>query len=146
MANINKGMYIDENWYNELEINDFILEKRHVINEVADARTRMKLARSARRTARRRAFIRKLRERKRKLNPALKKRAYNSVKTVFRKKLFKGPWKKLSYASRARIDSLIQKKKPILNRIVKRIMPAVRRGESDRLRKLSQRGKKDSPK
>ena len=69
MANINKGMYIDENWYNELEINDFILEKRHVINEVADARTRMKLARSARRTARRRAFIRKLRERKRKLNP-----------------------------------------------------------------------------
>jgi hypothetical protein len=132
-------MYIDKNWYNEEEINTFLLERNELILETADARARMKLARAARRTARRRAFIRKLRERKRKLNPALKKRAYNQVKTAFRKRLFKGPWKKLSYATRARIDSLIQKKKPILNRIVKRIMPSVRKGESDRLRKLNQR-------
>jgi len=134
-------MYIDKTWYSEKEINDFVLFNESVILESADARARMKLARAARRTAKRRAFIRKLRERKRKLTPVLKKRAYNEVKTAFRKRLFKGSWKKLSYATRARIDNLIQKKKPILNRIVKRIMPAVRRGESERLRKLGQKKK-----
>lgn len=134
-------MFIDKNWFKDKEIEDFIAENQQLINEVADVKTRMKLARAARRTARRRSFIRKLRERKRKQLPALKKRAYNTVKTVFRKKLYKGSWKSLSYSSRARIDALIQKRKPVLNRIVKRIMPSIVRGETQRLKKVSERRK-----
>jgi hypothetical protein len=136
-------MYLNKNWYNEEEINEFLNSTDfNLINEVASVKTRMKLARAARRTARRRAFIRKLKAKRRKQLPALKKRAYNEVKTAFRKKLYKGKWSRLSYSSRARIDAMISRKKPILNRMVKRIMPAVIRGETQRLASLNKKGKK----
>lgn len=134
-------MFLNEKWYSQEEINEFLNSDIDYLVEVADARTRMKLARAARRTAKRRAFLRKLREKRRKQTPALKKRAYNEVKTAFRKKLYKGSWKKLSYSARARIDAMIQKRKPALNRMVKRIMPAVVRGESKRLQTLAKRKK-----
>ena len=140
LADINKHMYIDDDWYNLNEMAEFMtLERSEIITEVVGVKTRMKLARSARRTAKRRAFLRKLRERKRKQNPALQKRAYYEVKSAFRKRLYRGNWKKLSYSSRARIDAIISKKKPIFKSMVKRIMPSVRRGESTRLQSLQKR-------
>lgn len=135
-------MIIDGTWFSKKEILEFINSGIDVITETVDAKTRMKLARAARRTSKRRAFLRKLREKRRKQIPALKKRAYNEVKTAFRKKLYKGNWKKLSYSSRARIDAMIQKRKPALNRMVKRIMPAVVRGETKRLQSLANRKNK----
>jgi len=135
-------MIIDGTWFSKKEILEFINSGIDIITETVDAKTRMKLARAARRTSKRRAFLRKLREKRRKQLPALKKRAYNEVKTAFRKKLYKGNWKKLSYSSRARIDAMIQKRKPALNRMVKRIMPAIVRGESKRLQSLAKRKNK----
>ena len=135
-------MFLNENWFSEKEMKEFLNSSKEYLFEVVEAKTRMKLARAARRTAKRRAFLRKLREKRRKQTPALKKRAYNEVKAAFRKKLFKGNWKKLSYSSRARIDAVIQKRKPALNRMVKRIMPAIIRGESRRLQNLSSRKNK----
>ena len=141
MASINNIMFLNEKWYSQEEINEFLNLEIDYLTEVVDAKTRMKLARAARRTAKRRGFLRKLREKRRKQTPALKKRAYNEVKTAFRKKLYKGEWKRLSYSARARIDAMIQKRKPALNRMVKRIMPAVVRGETKRLQSIAQRKK-----
>ena len=78
-------------------------KKKKKIKESASPATRMKLAKAARRTARRRALIRKMRSKRRKNIPQLKKRAKNEVKDQLRKRVYKGNWKKLSYAQRATI-------------------------------------------
>ena len=70
-------MYLNKDWYDDKEILKFIKESKEFLTETASAQTRMKLARAARRTAKRRAVINKLRAKKRKLNPVLKKRPYN---------------------------------------------------------------------
>jgi hypothetical protein len=107
-----------------------------LLNEVVSAQTRVKLARAARRTAKRRAMLRKLRSKKRKTNPQLQKRAKQHVKDVLRKRVFKGNWKKLSYSQRANIDARINKKKRDISSMVRRIMPEVVRDETKRLQRL----------
>lgn len=108
----------------------------NIINEVVTAKTRIKLARAARRTAKRRAMLRKLRAKKRRTNPQLQKRAKQHVKDVLRQRVYKGSWKKLSYAQRANIDARINKRKRDITTMVKRIMPEVVRDESKRLQRL----------
>jgi|688.fasta_scaffold89486_2 hypothetical protein len=107
------------------------------LNEIFSIQARMKLARSARRTAKRRAFLVRLRKKRRRNMKQLKKRATVQVKTTLRKRLYKGNWKKLSYGQRMRIDSAINKRKPIINRMVKSILPKVVTGEAKRLTKLN---------
>ena len=96
----------------------------------------MKLARSARRTAKRRAFLTKMRAKKRKGSAQLKKRAFSTVRRMLRKRLFKGNWSKLSYGQRKRYDEVINKRKKFMSSIVKQIMPKVIKGESERLKKV----------
>ena len=62
-------MYLNKDWYDDKEILKFLKESKEFLTETASAQTRMKLARAARRTAKRRAVINKLRAKKRKLNP-----------------------------------------------------------------------------
>ena len=112
-------------------------ENENLLTETISAQGRMKLARSARRTSKRRAFLRKLRKKKRKNIKQLKKRAASQVKTIMRKRLFKGNWKKLSYAQRSRIDGAINKRKPIINRMVKQMLPKVITGETKRLSRIN---------
>jgi len=112
-------------------------KKKKKIKESASPATRMKLAKAARRTARRRALIRKMRSKRRKNIPQLKKRAKNEVKDQLRKRVYKGNWKKLSYAQRATIDKMINKRKPMIDNMVKKIMPQVIKGETQRLRNLN---------
>ena len=59
-------MFLNEKWYSQEEINEFLNLEIDYLTEVVDAKTRMKLARAARRTAKRRGFLRKLREKRRK--------------------------------------------------------------------------------
>lgn len=132
-------MYIDETWYDPRQIKEFLEKNDLILTESANVKTRVKLARAARRTARRRAFIRRLRAKKRKQNPALRKRAYSEVRSALRKKLYKGKWKNLSYAARQRIDTMLQKRKPMINRMINRMMPSVVRGETKRLQKLNKK-------
>ena len=134
-------MFIDENWYSLNEMNEFLENYQEFLHESATIQTRIKLARAARRTSKRRTFLRKLREKKRKPRPTLKKRAYNEVHSAFRKKLYKGSWSKLPYSARQRIDAMIQKRKPIIDKIVKRIMPSVTKGETTRLQNINKKKK-----
>ena len=107
------------------------------LNEAVSVQARMKLARAARRTAKRRAYLVRLRKRRRRNIKQLKKRATVQVKNTLRKRLYKGNWKKLSYGQRMRIDSAINKRKPIITRMVKNILPKVVSGESQRLKQAN---------
>lgn len=147
---VRKGMNLKEDYvapssFTVEEIEEFA-NNSMILNETVSVQGRMKLARSARRTAKRRAFLRKLRRKKRRNIKQLKKRAANQVKTTLRKRLFKGNWKKLSYAQRSRIDSAINKRRPIITRMVKQILPKVVTGESKRLASLNRKTTlKESP-
>ena len=135
-------MYIDKNWYDPKEMKEFMENhEQESLFESASIKTRIKLARAARRTARRRQFIRKLKEKKRRPSGDLKKRAYSEVRSAFRKKLFKGKWSNLSYAARQRVDNAIQRRRPVIDRMIKRIMPAVNRGETQRLQNVNRKKK-----
>lgn len=137
---VQKGMGLKEHLsvssFNFDEILEFA-ENENLLTETISAQGRMKLARSARRTSKRRAFLRKLRRKKRKNIKQLKKRASSQVKTILRKRLFKGNWKKLSYAQRSRIDGAINKRRPIINRMVKQMLPKVVTGETKRLSRIN---------
>jgi hypothetical protein len=108
------------------------------MNEEVSAMTRQKLARVARRTSKRRMFLRKARQRRRRNIKQLRKRAKNEVKDTLRKKLTgKRPWKKISYSQRVQYDRSVARRKKIADAMVKRNMPQVIRGETERLRKLN---------
>jgi hypothetical protein len=108
------------------------------INEDVSPLTRQKLARVARRTAKRRMLLRRARQRRRRNLKQLKRRAKGEVKDTLRRRLTgKKPWKKISYSQRAQYDKAISRKKKISDTMVKRIMPEVIRGESERLKKIN---------
>lgn len=107
------------------------------LNEEVSAITRLKLARAARRTASRRKIVRRSRARRRRNLIQLKKRAKNEIISQLRKKFTRSSWKKVPYSQRVNIDRSLSGRKKMLNSMVKRIMPDVIKGESDRLRNLN---------
>lgn len=113
--------------------------------EEANIATRMKLRRAAKRTSKIRSRKRFIKRGIRKNKTQLKKRAYNQVKTMLRKRLTGGrPWSKLSLASRARIDKAISKRKPMFLRMIASRMPRMATQETKRLQRLRQRRLHDS--
>jgi hypothetical protein len=129
---------LPEDWLSSGDFEEFSQN----LNEAASVRTRMKLAIAARRTSKRRAFLRKMRAKRRRSSTQLKNRARRIVRTELKKKLYKGNWKDLSYSQRMRIDSTVNKRKKFINNVVKQIMPKVVKGESERLKKLNLREEK----
>lgn len=115
------------------------LKEQFITEAVASIATRMKESRAAKRTAKRRAMVRKIRSRSRRNIKVLKRRAYSQVKTLLRKRLFGGSAKKLSISQRYMIDKMINKRKPILQRMVKAIIPKVVAGETKRVQKTNTR-------
>lgn len=113
------------------------LSENFLTEAVASIATRMKESRAAKRTAKRRALTRRIRSRSRRNIGVLKKRAYSQIKTQLRKRLFGGNTRKLSVAQRYMIDKMISKRKPILQRMVKAIIPKVISGESKRVQRAN---------
>jgi nicotinamide mononucleotide adenylyltransferase len=108
------------------------------IQEEVSALTRMKLAKAARRTAARRKVVRRNRSKRRKNLNQLKTRAKNEVVSSLRSKFSgKRNWKKISYSQRVNIDRTLAKRKKLIPNMVKRIMPQVIKGESERLKHLN---------
>jgi hypothetical protein len=124
-------------WFNIEEFDQFI--NSDLLDEAVSVQTRMKLARAARRTSKRRSFIRKIRAKRRKNMTQLRQKAFRVVRNQIRKRLHKGNWSKLSYSERARIDGVIDKRKKFIKNVVRQIMPKVVKGESERLRKLNKK-------
>jgi len=130
----------DSSWFSLSEFFDFCKNSPESLFEVVSSASRIKMRRAAKRTSRIRARKRAIRERLRKNKTQLAKRAYNQVKNEMRKRLTGGkPWSSLSLTTRSRIDSIISKRKPMLNRMIKQRIQKMPAQESRRLRRLAMR-------
>ena len=118
--------------------------KKNKLQEEVSVKTRIKLSRAARRTAPRRKIVRRMREKRRKNLPQLKKRAVSLIRNALRERVFKGNWKNLPLSSRANIDKQINRNPKLITTMVRKILPKVMKGESERLKNLSKKNLKES--
>jgi len=119
--------------------NDLRKHMRGIVREEVSAITRMKLAKAARRTASRRKIVRKSREKRRKNLKQLKVRAKNEIISQLRSRIVgkRRSWKSIPYSQRVMVDRNINKRKKLVTSMIKRIMPQVIKGESERLKNLN---------
>jgi hypothetical protein len=74
--------------------------------------------------------------RKRASPDKLKQRAGKAARKIIQNKILKNRNKdELSFVSRERLEKMVDKKKAIIQRIAKRLLPSMRQKESDRLQK-----------
>ena len=74
--------------------------------------------------------------RKRASTDKLKQRASKAARKIIQDKLLKNRDKSdLSFVSREKLEKLVNKKKAIIKRIAKRLLPSVRQKETERLQK-----------
>ena len=127
-------------WFTLEEFREYCNNPENILSnlvEVATTATRLKLRRAAKRSSKRRSRKRFMRRKIRKNQTQLKKRAYGQVKTMLRKRLSGGrPWADISFATRARIDASINRRKSILVRMVKNRVPKMPAQETKRLQRV----------
>jgi hypothetical protein len=123
--------------YNDLRRGMNIKESFEEINELTRLQ-RMKISRTARRTANRRQFTRKRKQKRRKNDEELKAKARKAAYMLIRRRFLKGRnWNDLSIAEKETIDTRMKKINPKrIERIATKILPIVRRKEQERLEAL----------
>ena len=106
------------------------------------AAQRKKRGQIARRTAKRRAFRRKQKERRMKTHSDLLMKANKAARTMFKKKYSSGKrYADLSYAEKAIIDKRLEKIPAArLSKIAKRLLPKLKKREVERLKKVRAKG------
>ena len=119
------------------KIDELIMD---VIDEVLSKSARMKKARIMKSKGKMIARKRKL-AMKRKADPAkLKTRAMKKARDIVAKKILKDKSKSdLSLAGRERLEKRLAKKKGIIAKIAKKILPKVRKAENERLAKKKEK-------
>ena len=115
------------------KIDDMI---NNVLDEIMSKMVRMKKARMMKVKGKQIARKRKI-AMKRKANPAkLKTRAMKKARDIVAKKLLKDKNKSdLSIAGKENLEKRLVKKKAVIEKIAKRILPQVRKAENERLAK-----------
>lgn len=79
---------------------------------------------------------RKIALRKRAGVEKIKQRANKAARKIIQDKLLKNRDKdELSFTGRERLEKMIDKKQPLIKRIAKKLLPAMRKKESERLQK-----------
>ena len=108
-----------------------------VLDEVMSKMVRMKKARMMKVKGKQIARKRKI-AMKRKANPEkLKKRAAKKARDIVAKKLLKDKSKSdLSIAGRETLEKRLAKKKAVIQKIAKKLMPKIKKAETERLAKL----------
>tara|TARA_Y100001938_G_scaffold144234_1_gene218441 strand:+ start:1443 stop:1799 length:357 start_codon:yes stop_codon:yes gene_type:complete len=106
------------------------------------AAQRKKRGQIARRTAKRRAFRRKQKERRMKTHSDLLMKANRAARTLFKKKYSSGKsYGDLSYAEKGMIDKRLERIPAArLAKIAKRLLPKLKKSEVERLKKVRARG------
>ena len=111
--------------------------KKNKINEALSIKARRKLAQRMIRVARKMAVARKKARAKFAPDKNLKVRTQKLARSIFRKRLSgkRGQdYSKLGMADKVALDKMIDKQAPAIKKMVKRLLPATRRAEADRLR------------
>ena len=79
---------------------------------------------------------RKIAMRKRAGGDKIKKRANKAARKIIQDKILKDRDKsELSYTSRDRLEKMVDKKQPLIKRIAKKLLPSIRKKETERLQK-----------
>ena len=108
---------------------------------------RRKLARRMKVTAKKRAMVRKRKEKRRKTKDQLVAKANKQAVMKVRQKLLRGmKWKDVPYLQREKIDAKVKKKKARIAVIAKRLMPSMQKQEKERLEKVRARMTTNNPK
>ena len=104
-------------------------------NEALTVQQRRKRAVLMKRLAPKIALKRKI-AMKKKANPEkLKARADKAAKNLLRSKLSKtAPYNQLSFAQKAMIDKKLDKKKQVISKIAKKLLPSIKQKEKDRIK------------
>ena len=98
---------------------------------------RIKLARSAKRTGRKRAIKRKLLAKRMKSPARLKKVADKTAKNILVKKLTGGKkYQELSLSQKEFIDKKLTTKTAVINKISRKLLPKVKQKEKERIKKV----------
>ena len=145
---IRKGMGIrgkiseSTSWFDYDEFAEFInnMEEPQELSEALTLQARRKLSMRMKKTAKKRARIRKMREKRRKTKTQLVSKATKQAIKKIRSRFHKGrAWNDVSYMERIRIGEKMKKKKKAIQRISKRLIPAMHKAEKERLQKVRNR-------
>ena len=139
---VKKGMGVSESineelWFNHEEFEQFC-------ERTMSLAARKKMARVARRTAKKRARTRKRKEKFRKTDDKLKTLAKKQAKMKLRQKMLGDKhWGDLSIGARQKIDNMLQKKAKKIEKMSKKLYPAVKKQERERIQNLRNPGPSD---
>tara|TARA_R110002074_G_scaffold237046_1_gene408905 strand:- start:640 stop:1011 length:372 start_codon:yes stop_codon:yes gene_type:complete len=107
------------------------------LSEIISMETRRKMAKAARRTAKRRAMSRKRKEKRIKSGPALKAKAGRAARSKIIRKLFgKTPYSQMSLGQKQNVGRALDKKKAAIAKLTKKLFPRMKKAETERIRKL----------
>tara|TARA_R110000851_G_scaffold166275_4_gene311542 strand:+ start:3029 stop:6835 length:3807 start_codon:yes stop_codon:yes gene_type:complete len=145
-AAVQKGMgikpFIAESWFNHEEFVEF---REETINELS-VQGRRKLQRSAKKTAKRRMRSKKMKEKRRKGSAQIKAKAGKEAVKIIRKKIMGDrKWSEVSFQEREKIGKKVQKKKSAIARISKKLLPQMKKAETERLQQVRQRMTTNDP-
>lgn len=115
------------------KIDDMI---NNVLDEIMSKSARMKRSRMMKTKGKQIARKRKIAMKRRATPEKLKSRALKKARDIITKKILKDRKKsELSIAGREALEKKLNKKKTVIKRIAKKILPKVRGAESERLKK-----------
>ena len=111
-----------------------------VLDEVMSKIVRMRKSRMMKTKGKQIARKRKIAMKRRATPEKLKTRAVKKARDIITKKILKDKDKSsLSIASREKLEKKLQKKKAVIQRIAKKLLPKVRSAESERLKKKGEK-------
>tara|TARA_R100000005_G_C4944891_1_gene167850 strand:+ start:485 stop:868 length:384 start_codon:yes stop_codon:yes gene_type:complete len=99
--------------------------------------TRRKMAKAARRTAKRRAMARKRKKMRIKTGAQLQAKAGKAARSKLIKKLFgKTPYSQMTIGQKQNVERALSKKKAAIAKLTKKLLPRMKKAETERIRKL----------
>ena len=141
---VQKGMgvkeFIKDSWFNYDDFEKFICEVAKIDERVVSIQTRRKMAQVARRTAKKRAKIRKRKEKHMKTKGQLLVKAEKDAKMKLRKKMMGNVnWDSLSPSAKMQFDQRLAKKSKTIKKLAKKLYPKIKVAEKERIQKLRQK-------
>ena len=117
-------------------MDNFLTFAEYLIEKPLTPQQRMKRARVMKRLAPKIALKKKLALKKKAPMEKIKKRAEKKAKDIVRKKFSDGDYAQMSFAQKIQIDKKVEKKKALVKKIAKKLVPKMKKAEADRLQKM----------
>tara|TARA_B110000444_G_scaffold97089_1_gene92135 strand:+ start:21120 stop:21476 length:357 start_codon:yes stop_codon:yes gene_type:complete len=117
-----------------------MLSFKEYLKEALTPQQRIARSRAMKRMMPKIMMKRKLAMRKKASPEQLKKRAIKQATDVIRKKIAKGTdYNSMSMAAKGQLDKKVEKKKAVIKKIAKKLIPKIKKAEAERLAKLKEK-------